>query len=174
MQIRQQFNVLKTPIWVAASAFAFAFMLATTVWSQSSTIPGNGKAVQPVLNLSPLDGRLFRAGIVREDADDEGKKRPLEDRLLFKDGKFSSAVCKRYNFTAAPYWVRTEGDRVHFLAELASPTDGTMVWKGSIRGDTLEGTMRWTKKRWYWTIDTEHKIRGKLENGVNAASPSTN
>ena len=73
-------------------------------------------------------------------------------------------MCRRFNFGEAPYWVREENGRIHFLAELTSPTDGTMVWKGTVRGDTLEGTMRWIKKRWYWTIDTAHRIRGKLEN----------
>jgi len=114
-------------------------------------------------DAGPLDGRLYSAGIVRNDTDDDGK-RPLEDELTFRDGKFSSAVCRRYNFREAPYWVRMENGQIHFLVELTSPTDGTMVWKGTVRGDTLDGTMRWTKKRWYWTIDTEHRIRGKLAN----------
>ena len=118
----------------------------------------------PAAGAGPLDGRKYSAGIVRNDADDDDRKRPLQDKLTFRDGKFSSAVCRRFNFGEAPYWVREENGQIHFLAELTSPTDGTMVWKGTVRGDTLEGTMRWTKKRWYWTIDTAHRIRGKLDN----------
>jgi len=135
---------------------------------------GEAKIATSVASAGPLDGRQFSAGIVRDDADEDEKERPLEDRLMFNDGKFSSVVCKRYNFTEAPYWVRVEGDRIHFLAELTSPTDGRMVWKGTIRGDILEGTMRWTKERWYWTIDAEHKIRGKLEKHLGTTSPPTN
>lgn len=107
-----------------------------------------------------LDGLMFSARIVREGGE-EGKQ--IADELTFRDGMFSSEICKRYNFSDAPYWVRLEGEKLYFLAELNSPTDGTMVWKGSINGNTLEGTMRWTKKRWYWTVDTEHRIRGNLE-----------
>ncbi len=108
-----------------------------------------------------LDGRTFGTSIVRASLAEQSRE--LGDKLTFSNGMFSSALCKQYNFSDAPYWVRREGDQVHFLAELTSPTDGRMVWKGIIRGDTLEGTMRWTKERWYWTIDTEHKIQGTLE-----------
>jgi len=38
-----------------------------------------------------------------------------------------------------------------------------MVWKGTVSGDKLDGTMRWTRTRWYWTIDVEHKIQGQVD-----------
>ena len=104
-----------------------------------------------------LDGQSFKAGIIRKGATNQ-----LEDTFTFEDGTFSSAMCKRYNFAAAPYWLRQEGDKVHFRAELESTTDGVMVWQGVISNGMLEGTMRWTKKRWYWTIDTEHRISGQV------------
>ena len=40
---------------------------------------------------NPLDGLQFIAGIVRE-GDEEASGRPLEDRLIFKDGQLSSVV----------------------------------------------------------------------------------
>lgn len=168
------YGLNRMPTWFAATTFVAAFVLASTAWTQVPTTSKETKITRPVTNISLLDGRQFKAGIVKVDAEQDGKKPPLGDQLMFSDGMFSSAVCKRYNFTAAPYWVRVEGDRVHFLAELTSPTDGRMLWKGSIRGDTLEGTMRWTKKRWYWTIDTEHKITGKLEKVLSAVLPNRN
>ena len=105
---------------------------------------------------------------LKESEDDK----PLVDELVFRDGKFSSAVCKRYNFAEAPYWVRIGQDYIEFLAELTSPTDGTMQWKGTIRGHVLEGTMHWTKKRWYWPVKAEHRIRGELDIVVAPSSPS--
>jgi len=174
MQARRGLVFNQTHKWAVAATFVATLLLIATAWSQSETNPGEATVTPSIANTSPLDGRQFSAGIVRSDADEEGKKRPLGDKLFFSDGKFSSAVCRKYNFEEAPYWVRVEGDQVHFLAELTSPTDGRMLWKGTISGDTLVGTMRWTKKRWYWTIDTEHRIRGKLENGPSAASPSSN
>ncbi len=115
----------------------------------------------------PLDGLRFKVGIVKEGAEDEN---PLDDTLTFDGGNFSSAICERFSFAAAPYWTRREGDTVRFLAELESPTDGRMVWNGTIAGDGLEGTMRWTRTRWYWTIDAEHRIRGTLETPVQTGS----
>lgn len=116
---------------------------------------------------SPLDGLQFSAGIVRSSEADNGNE-PLRDTLNFNDGQFSSVICQRYNFSSAPYWIRREDDQVHFLAELSSPTDGKMVWKGTIRDGKLEGTMRWTRKRWYWTVDVEHKIRGELNDSKDS------
>ena len=108
----------------------------------------------------PLDGQSFAASIVRSTVTEQSRE--LEDKLSFSAGMFSSALCRTFNFADAPYYIRREGDQVHFVAEMSSPTDGKMVWKGTIRSGTLEGTMRWTKERWYWTIDTEHKFRGTL------------
>ena len=173
MQFRLGLNSKQAPIRVAAVTVATTFLLSTSAWAQSPAISTEAKMGHPIASVALLDGRQFNAGIVQADAEEDGTKPPLVDQLMFSNGKFSSAVCKRYNFTEAPYWVRVEGDQVHFLAELTSPTDGRMVWKGTVRGDTLEGTMRWTKERWYWTIDTEHKIRGQLEKGLNPASPNT-
>lgn len=132
--------------------------------------PDPGPASQRMRDRT-LDGMTFGAGIVRNDAVapiDEGRgSEPdggasLRDTLVFDRGMFTSRICTRYNFAAAPYWVRLDGDRVHFLAELSSPTDGKMVWQGTIRDGRLEGTMRWTRTRWYWTVDVEHRIRGEL------------
>jgi hypothetical protein len=109
---------------------------------------------------APLDGMVFSAGIVRSGAAPDA---PLEDVLEFRDGVFSSVMCRRYNFADAPYWVRPDGGETLFLAELTSPTDGRMVWQGSVVGGVLTGTMRWTRERWYWTVDVEHAITGRLQ-----------
>ena len=164
----------QTPLWVVTVTLTIAFLFPTTAFPQSGAISTDGKIAQAITSGGLLDGRQFKAGIVRADAEQDGEKPPLGDELIFSNGKFSSAVCKRFNFSEAPYWVRVEGDQVHFLAELTSPTDGKMVWRGSVRGDILEGTMRWTKERWYWTIDVEHKIRGKLKKEPTATSRPTN
>jgi hypothetical protein len=174
MQSRLGLGLNQTSTWVFAATFLAAFLLPAIAWSQSSTSPNEASTVPPTVSAHPLDGRQFNVHIVRDDADKDGKNRGLGDQLMFSDGNFSSAICKKYNFADAPYWVRIAGDQVHFLAELASPTDGTMRWEGTIRGDTLEGTMRWTKTRWYWKIDTTHKISGKLVKGLTAVSPPSN
>jgi len=83
--------------------------------------------------------------------------------LLFKDGKFISENCKPYGFVEGPYWLRFDKDSVHFFAELKSPTHGTMVWKGTVKGDKIEGNLVWTRERWYWTIRRTFNFAGSLE-----------
>jgi hypothetical protein len=104
----------------------------------------------------PLDGSRFRAGIVREG-------QPVQDVIVFKDGIFSSEMCRRYNFDDAPYWTRTRGDTVQFRAELNNPTDGRMVWEGSVADGLLQGTVHWTRKRWYRTVEATHPVTDYLE-----------
>ena len=158
---------------IVAIAIATAGLQAA---AQSETGSGIAASEVSLQNHAPLDGRVFSASIVRGQVDD-GKNRPLVDTLIFRDGTFSSVICENYNFSAAPYSTWTDGGATHFEVELTSPTDGRMLWRGRVSGDTLEGTMRWTKKRWYWTVDAEHTIRGELadastESGLTTPAPS--
>lgn len=125
-----------------------------------------------IIQSAPLEGQTFRASIVRSSEADQAKS--LGDTLTFSNGLFGSALCRRYNFPDVPYWIRRDRDQVHFLAEMTSPTDGKMVWQGTIKGGNLEGTMRWTKRRWYWTIDVEHRIRGTFDGSSQRKTPATN
>jgi hypothetical protein len=131
------------------SALALVAILASDVKAQSA-------------GAGPLDGYSYSAQIVRDDGSPAASE-PLVDTLLFERGEFSSAICVRYNFEPSEYWVRQNGEAVEFLAELTSPTDGRMIWRGTVRYGELEGTMRWIRKRWYRTLDVTHKIHGTVE-----------
>jgi len=171
-RLKQLLNQAST--FVSAAALAAMLVLPAPAWSQSLNGSGKTEATPVTGGAYTLDGQKFSARIVRDGGSGDGKNPGLGDILSFTDGKFSSEICRRYNFVDAPYWVRREGDKIHFLAELKSPTDGTMRWQGTIRGDTLEGTMQWRRKRWYWTIDATHKIRGKLKKRASSALPPGN
>jgi len=159
---------IRPPLRIVGSARSIATailltILATTVgpWPTKPVLAAEQESKSTIAAAGPLDGRTFGASIVRASVAEQDRE--LGDKLMFINGMFASALCRKFNFGDAPYWIRQDGDQVHFLAEMTSPTDGKMIWKGTIRGDTLEGTMRWIKERWYWTIDTEHKIRGTLD-----------
>jgi len=125
---------------------------------------GSGLSAQenpPAASLAVLDGNVFEAKIVLED-DTPASNAPLIDRLTFDNGLFVSEICTRYDFVPAQYWVRTDDGAIRFYAELRSPTSGVMVWTGAVKDGALEGTMRWTRERWYRTIDAEHRIVGQL------------
>jgi hypothetical protein len=103
-----------------------------------------------------LDGKTFQGQI----RDDKGVVR-AKDVVTFKNGLFHSVNCARFGFDAAPYWTRVDGGVVHFLVESAHPENGTMLFKGAIRGNIVEWSAVWTKKRWYWSIRREISFRGE-------------
>lgn len=121
--------------------------------------------------FAPLDGFEFDAGIVRQ-GDSAAPAEPLLDRLFFANGMFSSKICERYGFVPGAYWVRGTPDAIEFSAVLLSPTDGIMEWKGTVTDGKLDGTMRWTRERWYWTIEAEHRISGQIATQPSASGTS--
>jgi hypothetical protein len=91
-----------------------------------------------------------------------GKPSLGEDVLTFADGLFASRGCERYGFEAAPYWLRMDGDTVHFRAEMHSPEAGIIAFTGHVAGDTLDATSVWTRERWYRTVRLDSWYQGKL------------
>ncbi|MEJ2234056.1 MAG: hypothetical protein P8X67_09020 [Syntrophobacterales bacterium] len=105
-----------------------------------------------------LDGKKFVG-----ETGEKGKKVHHEDVLSFSDGKFTSSGCFQYGFKDGPYTATVEGDSIHFQAETISPTHGKMVWKGTLKGDTLNVDYTWTKERWLWTTFREYWFTGSLK-----------
>jgi hypothetical protein len=114
------------------------------------------KGVEPASGL--LDGKEF-VGPTGE----KGKAVHHEDVLGFHDGIFTSSECFEYGFKGGPYTATIDGDSIHFQAVTISPTHGKMVWKGTVKGDTLNVTYTWTKKRWLWTTHREYWFTGSLK-----------
>jgi hypothetical protein len=114
------------------------------------------KGVEPASGL--LDGKEF-VGPTGE----KGKDVHHEDVLVFHDGIFTSSECFEYGFKGGPYTATIDGDSIHFQAVTISPTHGKMVWKGTVKGDTLNVTYTWTKKRWLWTTHREYWFTGSLK-----------
>jgi hypothetical protein len=106
-------------------------------------------------NASELEGRTFEGEIV----DENGVPR-AKDTVTFKDGKFHSVTCGRFGFSEVLYWMRTDGDAIHFLVQSVHPENGSMNIKGTVRGEQAEWMGVWTKKRWYWSIRREIAFRG--------------
>jgi hypothetical protein len=84
---------------------------------------------------SPLDGRRFEGVFLPR-----GKTSGDADTLLFQGGRFHSRACDRYGYADAPYRVAPAGDAIAFEAETESPKYGKLVWRGVVRGDTLNAT----------------------------------
>ncbi len=102
-----------------------------------------------------LDQKTF-VGEMGEVGKDKGDK----DEFIFQNGQFRSAACDPYGFGSGDYTVKEVGNTITFEAETESPSDGIMKWKGTIRGNTLEGKANWIRQG---KNPVEHWFRGTLK-----------
>jgi hypothetical protein len=143
-------------MWKAsARCGAFLVFLAALVgvplWTAIVDAAERGAATA---SWSPLDGRSFNGEMLSG----EGKILSGKEKLVFQNGRFVSEACREFGFGDGPYWLRVEDNKIHFVAETVSPTNGTMHWKGTISGGQVDASFVWTKKRWYWTIEREFRV----------------
>jgi len=106
---------------------------------------------------SALDGKTFVAESGEQGKKAEGPK----DEIAFRDGRMRSSACDAYGFGEGPYTTMDHGGSVMFQARTESPKEGVIEWKGTVRGDALEGTYVWTKPGQkpitYWMKGTPKK-----------------
>ncbi len=102
-----------------------------------------------------LDGKTF-VGTTTE----KGKTKADKDSFVFKDGKFRSTACDAYGFTEASYTAAVSDVGTTFEAVSTSPGEGTMKWKGTVKGDTVEGTADWMKTG---QADMHYSFKGRLK-----------
>ncbi|WP_152204992.1 hypothetical protein [Marinobacter changyiensis] len=112
-----------------------------------------------------LDGKSFqsRLGPIGQPAD-------VDDLLVFEDGYFVSEECeRRCGYAKVEYWVRAQDDGIQMRADVPCTESGAMMyWRGTVRGDQIEGSFTWVNKRWYWTFEKEFWFKGRL---VEAGKP---
>ena len=107
-----------------------------------------------------LDGRRFdtQAGMT-------GKPAHIpKDILSFTDGKFHSSDCDQYGYDRGAYRATSDGGAMTFEVETRSEQYGRNVWKGVVRGDTVEGTMVFYRKPTFFRPNPEpleHWFKGK-------------
>ena len=109
-----------------------------------------------------LDGRVFIA-----DAGEKGKAADEKnDVITFNGGKFHSSACDPYGFGKGDYRASASGDAVAFEAETQSQKDGRLVWRGTVRGDEIEGTFVHYRKPGFLTPNpapVEHWFKGRVK-----------
>lgn len=115
--------------------------------------------IEQLKGEGPLDGMIF-VGELGPD----GKPKDTADTFVFANGAFVSKECElRCKFPARPYFVRNSDNKIEFVSETKCPyKNATIIWRGTIEGDTITGVSTWTVKRWYWTIENRFEFAGKL------------
>ncbi|MCG6882613.1 MAG: hypothetical protein LJE62_02530 [Silicimonas sp.] len=103
----------------------------------------------------PLDGRVFNGMIGPvEDPD-------LKDSLYFSDGHFWSDICTKCGFMPGEYEAEQTEEGIRFTGILESDSRGRFAYEGLVRADgSIEVSIQWERKRWYWTARREIAFRG--------------
>lgn len=72
---------------------------------------------------------------------DAGKPAKLDNVLTFSDGRFHSKACDQWGYDKGEVKAFRERDAIRFETETRSEKYETrQVWKGTVKGDTIEGT----------------------------------
>ncbi|HXZ37335.1 MAG TPA: hypothetical protein VEL68_15035 [Thermodesulfobacteriota bacterium] len=129
----------------------WVMMSFVSIWALTFLWSGTPVSAQ----MSGLDGKVFAGELGKK-----GEKTGDKDDLIFKDGKFVSTACEKYGFGAAPYLVATGEGNTTFEASADGGKDGTMKWKGAIKGDSLTATVVWSKPG---QPEQEFWYRGKMK-----------
>jgi hypothetical protein len=115
----------------------------------------------------PFDGKHFagQCGVA-------GKTDGSKEVVTFQNGMFTSSYCLSQGFKPAPYTRETKEGVASFKSEQTDPKMGTLVWEGTITGDTLtaSGTLTsagkepskfWIKATSKAAQHATHEISGK-------------
>jgi hypothetical protein len=118
------------------------------------------RALAQAASKEGLDGRRFdtTAGMTGKPA------HVPSDILSFEGGLFHSSDCDQYEYGKGRYSTRRDGDAIHFEAQTESASYGRNVWKGVVRGDTIEGEFVFHRKPTWWRPNPEplpHWFKGK-------------
>lgn len=123
----------------------------------AALVPAEAAAQQ-----GPLDGRVFvgDAGEKGKAADEKG------DVITFAAGMFHSSSCDQYGYGKGAYRASAAAGGTTFEAETRSEKDGRLVWKGTVTGDSIEGTFIHYRKGWLLNPNpepVEHWFKGQAK-----------
>lgn len=128
-------------------------------------IAGPALADDRIALLTTLDGQTYQSKLGMK-----GHAADVDDLLVFEDGQFLSEECeRRCGYARVEYWVRAQDDGIQMRADVPCTDSGAvMYWRGTIRDNEIEGSIKWINKRWYWTFEKELWFKGQL---VEAQGP---
>ena len=119
-------------LFLMASALSYAVLesQAGTASKTKGHKPPSGK----------LDGKIYIVQLL------EPGKSPISDSLIFRWGTFRSTAYMAYGFGKGNYKTLWFDNSTTFSSKTASDSEGTMLWKGSVQNNQIQGTVVWAKK----------------------------
>ena len=103
-----------------------------------------------------LDGKTFDVTLVEPE-------RSAPDQLVFDAATFESSACRPYGFKPASYTATVHGDDVQFESTAKTKEGGSNVWKGTVHGSIVKGTLTYSGPKGESSAAT---FEGKLANGA--------
>jgi hypothetical protein len=92
-------------------------------------------AKAPAASAAPLDGQEYAVTLAFPD------EAPMKDTLRFQGGRFESTACTAVGFPQwSDYRAETAPGAIAFAALTRSADGTTMDWKGTVTGETFEGS----------------------------------
>jgi len=92
-----------------------------------------------------------------------GKAANDEEEIRFMNGNFYSVGCAEWGFGEAAYSAQVAGDTISFEAVTTSPKHGKIVWAGTVKGNKVDATYKWTKKGLFGTRKQDKWFKGTLK-----------
>jgi hypothetical protein len=68
------------------------------------------------------------------------------DTLHFENNVFESTWCRGYGFPPSPFKMESENEALIWQSLSQSMSDGRVEWRGTVRGDAIEGSLTWQKE----------------------------
>lgn len=91
------------------------------------------------LAASPLDGTQWRVELTPK-----GATIPFHvDRVRFEEGNFTSAIFAPKGFSMSRYTLTEKTGGAVWTTTQKSPTEGTLSWRGELKGESMNGTLSW-------------------------------
>lgn len=88
---------------------------------------------------NPLDGKTFAIELSLNGKVDS------KETLVFDKGMMDPLDCHQWGFSASACQAKQSGSMYTFRVISKSEKEGTMAWEGKVTGNSIEGTVVWTK-----------------------------
>jgi hypothetical protein len=117
-------------------------LVAAPALALPETVPPAGA---PAPGATALDGTRWQVKLTPDEAAAKLGEKPFETTVSFAKGKVESSECVKVGFAASPYKMAAMDEKWTFETTQTSEKNGSTQWKGTVTGDTVKGTMTWTK-----------------------------
>lgn len=94
---------------------------------------------------SSLDGTTWPVKLIPDAAAAQKGEKSFDDELAFKNGQVAMSACIKAGFAPSSYTLAPSGSAWSFETRQISKKQEKTDWRGLVSGDSIKGTMVWTK-----------------------------